>query len=241
MPYPYIPKEYPVKQLMRAALVTSLFASSAVLAQDVEMNMNVDVDEDGMPSTSIQMKGVGPDGEQQGVKMKVRAGGANANMEIRVKGGVQTTTETYSESYTETRTSPAPQPQARPVAAPPPAAPAFRNCGTGPSDPGCTMTRDGKYAMDADTWSGFYQSLKSQPNEITREEMTEKMLKKNYLTAKQLGLLLDLFNNEITRLDVAKFAASHVVNPQHALGFSSKWNNSISAGEYTEIISEQQP
>jgi len=229
-----------VKQIVRAALVSSLFVSSAALAQDVEMNMNVGVDEDGMPSTSIQMKGTGADGEEQGVKMKVRAGGANANMEIKVKGGVQTTTETYSESYTETRTSPAPQPQARPVAPPPPAEPAFRDCGTG-RDPGCTMSRDGKYAMDADTWRGFYQSLKSQPNEITREEMTEKMLKKNYLTAQQLGLVLDLFNNEITRLDVAKFAASHVVNPQHALGFSSKWNNSISAGEYTEIISEQQP
>lgn len=150
-------------------------------------------------------------------------------------------TETYSESYTETRSGPPPQPQARPVPpAPAPVESAFRDCGTG-RDPGCTMTRDGKYAMDADVWNGFYQSLKSQPNEITREEMTEKMLKKNYLTAKQMGLLLDLFPNEITRLDVAKFSASHVVNPQHALGFSSKWDNSISAGEYTELISEQQP
>ena len=227
-----------MKQILRAALISSLFASTAALAQDVEMNMNVDLDENGMPSTSIQMKG--PDGEEQGVKMKVRAGGANANMQIKVKGNVQTT-ETYSESYTETRSGPPPQPQARPVPpAPAPVESAFRDCGTG-RDPGCTMTRDGKYAMDAEVWNGFYQSLKSQPNEITREEMTEKMLKKNYLTAKQLGLLLDLFPNEITRLDVAKFSASHVVNPQHALGFSSKWNNSISAGEYTEMISEQQP
>jgi hypothetical protein len=226
-----------VKQIVRAALVSSLFASSAVLAQDVEMNMNVDVDEDGMPSANIQMKGTGADGEEQGVNMKVRAGGNNANMQIKVKGGVQTT-ESYTETRTETR-SPAPQPQARPVP-PPPAEPLFRDCGTG-RDPGCTMMRDGKYPMDADVWSGFYQSLKSQPNEITREEMTEKMLKKNYLTAAQLSLLLDLYQNEITRLDVAKFAAPHVVNPQHALGFSSKWKNSISAGEYTELISEQQP
>jgi hypothetical protein len=54
-------------------------------------------------------------------------------------------------------------------------------------------------------------------------------------------MLLDLFPNEITRLDVAKVAAPHVVNPQHALGFSTKWQNSISADEYTELISEQQP
>jgi hypothetical protein len=54
-------------------------------------------------------------------------------------------------------------------------------------------------------------------------------------------MLLDLFQNEISRLEVAKVAAAHVVNPQHALGFSSKWQNSISAGEYTDLISEQQP
>jgi hypothetical protein len=122
----------------------------------------------------------------------------------------------------------------------PPPEPAYRDCGTD-RDPGCTLSRDGKYAMDRDAWRGFYQSLKSQPNEITREEMTEKMLKRNYLTAVQLGLVLDLFPNEITRLEVAKNAANHVVNPQHALGFSSKWHNSIFAGEYTDLISEQQP
>jgi len=109
------------------------------------------------------------------------------------------------------------------------------------NDPGCTMMRDGKYAMDAETWRGFYQSLKSQRNEITRQEQAEKMLKRNYLTAAQYGLLLDLFVNEISRLELAKNVASHVVNPQHALGFSSKWRNGISAEEYTEMISEQQP
>jgi len=228
-----------VKQILRAALVASLFASSAVLAQDVEMNMNVQVDEDGMPTTNIQMKGMGADGEEQGVKMNVRAGGANTNMQIKVKGNVQTT-ETYSESHTETTSSPPPQRQVRPSQPPPPSEPLYRDCGTG-RDPGCTMTRDGKYAMDADIWNGFYQSLKSQKSELTREEMAEKMLKKNYLTAAQLSLVLDLFNSELTKMDVAKFAVPHVVNPQHALGFSSKWKSSISADEYTELISEQQP
>ncbi|HEX8704742.1 MAG TPA: DUF4476 domain-containing protein [Myxococcaceae bacterium] len=232
-----------MKQILRAALVASLFASSAVLAQEVEMNMNVQVDEDGMPNANIQMMGVGADGEAQGVKMKVRAGGANANMNVKVKGNVQTT-ETYSESYTETSTtsstsSPPPQRHVRP-SPPPPSEPMYRDCGTG-RDPGCTMTRNGQYAMDADIWNGFYQALKSQNSELTREEMAEKMLKKNYLTAQQFGLVLDLFKSELTRMDVAKVAAPRVVNPQHAMGFSSKWNSSISAGEYSELISEQQP
>jgi len=227
-----------VKQILRAALVSSLFASSAALAQGVEMNMNIQVDEDGNPtSANIQMQGSDENGEAAGVNMRVRGSSTTTTTttrtQVKVNGVVQS-----DEHYTETTESgPA---RARPMPPPPPPEPAFRDCGTG-RDPGCTMSRDGKYAMDAETWRGFYQSLKSQPNEITREEMTEKMLKRNYLTAAQLGLMLDLFPNEITRLDVAKNAANHVVNPQHALGFSSKWQNSISAGEYTDLISEQQP
>nr|WP_236673409.1 DUF4476 domain-containing protein [Comamonas sp. JC664] len=93
--------------------------------------------------------------------------------------------------------------------------------------------------MDAETFRGVLQSLKNTSNEITREEMAEKMFRRNYLTAKQFGRVLDLFSNEITRLDVAKNAAPHVVNPQHALGFSSKWNNSISGDEYIEIMTAQ--
>jgi hypothetical protein len=226
-----------VKQILRAVLVSSLFASSAALAQGVNMNMNIQVDEDGNPtSANIQMHGTDENGAA-GVNMQVHGGTSTTTTttttttRTRTRNGVK-----IEESNTETTESgPA---MARPT--PPPSAPAFRDCGTG-SDAGCTMSRDGKYAMDAETWKGFYQSLKSQPNEITRQEMTEKMLKRNYLTASQLGLLLDLFRNEISRLEVAKTAAPHVVNPQHALGFSSKWQNSISAGEYTDLISEQQP
>ncbi|HVG61432.1 MAG TPA: DUF4476 domain-containing protein, partial [Hyalangium sp.] len=123
----------------------------------------------------------------------------------------------------------------------PPPPPAFRDCGVVANDPGCTMMRDGKYPMDAETWRGFFKSLKSQHNEISRQEQAEKMLKRHYLTAAQYGVLLDLFVNEISKLELAKNVASHVVNPQHALGFSSKWKNGISAEEYTEMISEQQP
>jgi hypothetical protein len=228
-----------VKQILRAALVSSLFASSIALAQGVEMNMNVEVDEDGMPSAEIKMQGMDENGQVQGVNMKVRGGttstsssSTSTSMEVKVKG-------------TGMQQPPPPQPAvlpSRPMPPPPPPpAQAFRDCGVVANDPGCTMMRDGKYPMDGETWRGFYQSLKSQANEISRQEQAEKMLKRNYLTATQYGLLLDLFVNEITRLDVAKNSASHVVNPQHALGFSSKWKNGISAEEYTEMISEQQP
>jgi hypothetical protein len=201
------------------------------------MNMNIQVDEDGNPTSANIQMGVDENGGAAGVNMQMHGTTTSTTTttttRTRVRNGVKT-----EESYTETtEAGPA---HARPTPPPPPAEPAFRDCGTG-RDPGCTMSRDGKYAMDAETWRGFYQALKSQNNEITREEMTEKMLKRNYLTAAQLGMLLDLFNNGITRLDVAKVAAPRVVNPQHALGFSSKFPNSISAGEYTDLISEQQP
>lgn len=222
-----------MKQILRAVLVSSLFTSSAALAQGVEMNMNVQVDEDGMPSANIQMKGQDENGEEQGVNMRVRSSSSNTRMDVKVKGSGMQAVEQQEEE---------PVQQMAPARhRPPPPPPAMaRDCGTG-NDAGCTMMRDGKYPMDAETWRGFYQSLKSQANEISRQEMAEKMIKRNYLTAAQYSLLLDLFVNEISRLEVAKDSAPHVVNPQHALGFSSKWRNSISAEEYTEMISEQQP
>jgi hypothetical protein len=228
-----------VKQILRAALVSSLFASSMALAQGVQMNMNVEVDENGMPNANIQMQGTDENGEVQGVNMQVRGGttsstSSSTSMEIKMNGsGMQQPAQ-------PAQPQPAMAP-ARPAPPPPPPPPAFRDCGAAANDPGCTMMRDGKYPMDGETWRGFYQSLKSQRNEISRQEQAEKMLKRNYLTAAQYSLLLDLFVNEISRLELAKSTASHVVNPQHALGFSSKWRNGISAEEYTEMISEQQP
>lgn len=114
-----------------------------------------------------------------------------------------------------------------------------RDCGTGPNDPGCGLSRNGFVAMDAQVFSGFVTSLRSVMNEITREDMFEKMIARNGMTAMQLSQVLDLFNNEITRLDIAKTAATHVVNPQHALGLSTKFNNSFSAEEFVEVYSGQ--
>ncbi|MCY1047719.1 DUF4476 domain-containing protein [Corallococcus sp. bb12-1] len=218
--------------IVRAVLASSLFVSSVSFAQGAEINMQVDVDDQDMPGARIHVKASGPDGEE-GATVKVRGGGTR--MDVRVTGGM-TTTETHTETRTERNTeyvAPVREREVRERES----GPSFRDCGTG-SDEGCTTRRDGQLPMDASTWSGFYQSLKSEPNEIVREEKAEKMLKRVYLTAAQFGKVLDLFPNEITRLDVAKVAVPHVVNPQHALGFSSKWRNSISGSEYTDLITE---
>ncbi|RKG76995.1 DUF4476 domain-containing protein [Corallococcus exercitus] len=224
-----------MNRIARAVLVSSLFVSSASFAQDAEFNMQVDVDDADMPAARIKMKTTtNVDGEET-TTVKVRGGGTK--MDVRVTGGTMES-ESRTETHTETRGFRRSEPREEPRAERPmPSEPAFRDCGVN-SDEGCTTRRDGQLPMDASTWRGFYQSLKSENNELVRQEKAEKMLKRVYLTAAQFGMVLDLFNNEITRLEVAKVTAPHVVDPQHALGFSSKWRNSISGSEYTDIITE---
>ncbi len=117
-------------------------------------------------------------------------------------------------------------------------APVYRDCGTG-NDPGCTMVRNGHEPMDAATFNGVLTSLRGTANELIRESMCESFVNANYLTAAQFGMVLDLFSGEITRMDVARKAVTHVVNPQHALGFSTKFRNSIYANDYAELIASQ--
>jgi hypothetical protein len=149
--------------------------------------------------------------------------GGSMNVKVKVK-----TTKTTTTTRTQDDAPP-----------PPPAGSIYgRDCGTG-SDPGCTMRRRGELPMDAETFSGFLQALKGTANEITREEQANDMLASNYLTALQLSKVLDLFQNEITRLDVAKVAAPKVVNPKHALGYASKFQNSIRGSEYTKLMAAQ--
>jgi hypothetical protein len=82
--------------------------------------------------------------------------------------------------------------------------------------------------------------MRSTPNELTRQANCQAALQNQALTAAQLGLLMDLFNNELTRLDVAKFAATRTVNPMHAIGLSAKFRNSILANDYITVMGRQQ-
>ncbi len=223
--------------LARAVIAVSVFVATAASAQDVEMNMNVQVDDVDMPAAHIQMKGTGPGGEAESMDMDVQAGGARMN--VKMSGGMKS--ETSERTEKRERRVPEPRHHEEPRAVPVrgmASEPAFRDCGTG-EDPGCTMKRDGQLAMDAETFRGIMKALKSTSSELTREDMAEKMFKRNYLTAKQFGMVLDLFESELNRLDVAKNAAPHVVNPQHSLGFASKWENSLNGEDYVEIMSAQ--
>ena len=121
---------------------------------------------------------------------------------------------------------------------PPPPPMPVRDCGTG-RDPGCLMTRDGQYPMDAATFAGVMTALRTNGNELVRADLCNSLFNANYLTAAHLGQVLDLFNNELIRLDVAKKAADHVVNPQHALALASKFRNSFTQQDFVRAMTTQ--
>lgn len=101
------------------------------------------------------------------------------------------------------------------------------------------MTRDGRWAMDAATFQGLTQALRSSDFEMRRVQTAQSILANHYVTAIQFGLILDAFQSDFAKLNVAQMAASHVVNPQHTLGYGSKFNNSLVGGQYTELMAQQ--
>ncbi|HZI11188.1 MAG TPA: DUF4476 domain-containing protein [Myxococcus sp.] len=217
--------------LARAVIASTLFVSSVALAQDVEMNMNVQVDDQDMPSANISVKTRAPSGDE--ANMNVQAGGAKIEMKVKAPA-VRVEVEEHHEERREVRRREPEVVHVKTVHT----ETAVRDCGTG-EDTGCTMKRNGEYPMDAETFRGIMKSLKAASNELVREDIAEKLFKRNYVTAKQFGQVLDLFENELTKLDVAKTVAPKVVNPQHALGFSSKWENELNGEDYVELMSAQ--
>jgi len=123
------------------------------------------------------------------------------------------------------------------AAAPVPAPAAVaRDCGTGADDPGCNTQKEGAFAMDKDEFGGLMTALKAQRNEITRKEMALGSMENSFVTARQFGQIIALFNNELTRMEIVNERAARMVDPKRALGFSATFRNGITAGEYTAVI-----
>ena len=207
---------------MSRVIAVTLALSAAAWAQEEEVNMNMQV------GGSVQS-------DTGSVQMQMNVPMPSVQMNVKVKQRTTTTTTTVTSTDDDDAPAPATTTTAsargRAMAVP-------RDCGTG-NDPGCAMARSGQYAMDAETFRGFLEALRADANEISRKEMCETTFENHFLTAAQLGLVLDLFQNEILRLDVAKAAAPKVVNPSHALGHAKKWRNSISGKEYTQLMAAQ--
>ncbi len=120
---------------------------------------------------------------------------------------------------------------------PPPALP-VRDCGTG-EDPGCSMVRNGITPMDRETFLGMMTALKANRSEFTRAEMALNIINTSGVTAKQLGLVMDLFMSEFTKMDLVKKVVARLVNPQHALGLSVKFSSSFNQGDFTKLMTQQ--
>ncbi len=160
--------------------------------------------------------------QQEDVQMNVDMQGMpGMNVKMKVKTTTRTTTTTTTE---------------QPMGA---VAPAGDDCGAGAPDPGCSMSRAGSLPMDREEYLGFLEALRGNDFELQRESMVKDTLKRSWLTARQLGLVLDLFENELTRLSVAKSGIARVVNPKHALKLGTKFENSINASDFTKSVNAQ--
>ncbi len=98
-------------------------------------------------------------------------------------------------------------------------------------------TRGG--GMDADAFDGFLQALRANRNELLRKDAALSTLERNRISARQLGSVLDQFNNEILKLDVARAAAPRVVDPRNAIGLSTKFRNAIHQSEFVALMNQQ--
>ncbi len=112
-----------------------------------------------------------------------------------------------------------------------------RDCGTGPDDPGCDLTRRDRSPLDRGGFEGVMTALRAQSNELVRKDTALTILDKNLITARQFGQIIALFNNELTRMDVVRDRASRMVDPQNALGFAATFHNSFTAKDYVEVVS----
>jgi hypothetical protein len=135
-----------------------------------------------------------------------------------------------------------PQPDEPPMVYPPhrPTAPpvhlAPRDCGTGADDPGCQERRDGRAPQDASAWKGMQANLRAERNELSRRDLAVELVGDGLLTAQQFTALLDTIGNELTRLELARSLVPHVVDPQRAIGYGSRFNNSINRREFIEAL-----
>ena len=133
---------------------------------------------------------------------------------------------------------PPPPPPPGAMAPPPPPPPNARDCGTG-ADPGCTVQRNGLWAMDRAAFEGFLTSLRAARGEFARGDIASSVLSRNAVTAMQLGIVLDQFASEFRKMEVAKVAAPRVVNPQAAVGLSAKFSSTFNQREFVELMSRQ--
>ena len=106
-------------------------------------------------------------------------------------------------------------------------------------DPGCGLARGGLLPLDADAFGGLTQALKGTPSEVAKLDMCRSVLRSSALTALQLGALMDFFDSEITKLELARAAAPKLTNPKSAFGLATKFRSSPKRQSFTQLMAAQ--
>ncbi len=229
-----------MKRMLRAAVVVSCLSSMAFaqVEEVEEVEVTGAAVQVGTMGAAVQVGPLGASVVMPGVQANVRLGGVVQTSTVVVQQPVVVRERVIVQQAAPVMVRERVVVQQQPVYVQQVA----RDCGTGPSDPGCLMSKNGQLPMDGATFAGVLQTLRAQRNTIVREEMAQKMFARQFVTAAQLGLVIDAFaDHGITQLDVAKELAPRVVNPQHAMLHSTKFQNSISAEEYVGVMAAQAP
>lgn len=95
--------------------------------------------------------------------------------------------------------------------------------------------------QQADGWHRLLRAHLVAPERfgrLNKEPIATAALKRRRITAAQLGVVMDQFTSDLTKLDVVKAVASNVVNPEHAIGHSTKFSSPLSSGEYVELMNQ---
>ncbi|MFN3200340.1 MAG: hypothetical protein ACE366_18220 [Bradymonadia bacterium] len=110
------------------------------------------------------------------------------------------------------------------------------------SDPGCHFVKNGKHPMGKAAWKGFLQSVKSSsPNVFQMLDQVKSVMGNNYITSKQLMVLVKQFKpNVFQMLDVVKACGPKVVDPQNGLGIGQPFQpNVFQAKDAVKVMSGQ--
>jgi hypothetical protein len=113
-----------------------------------------------------------------------------------------------------------------------------RDCGTG-ADPGCSMRRHGRLPMDAAAFHGLMSALNAHALDAQKVATFAPIAGAQYLTAAQLGRVLDTIVMDDAKLQIARAAAPHVVNPMHALSLANEFVMSSNQSAFTQLMGTQ--
>ncbi|MEZ0313432.1 MAG: RICIN domain-containing protein [Myxococcota bacterium] len=111
-----------------------------------------------------------------------------------------------------------------------------RDCGTGNDDPGCNMQRNGDYPMEGTAFNAMLTGIKSTPAEPQRVNMVRQMVVNKWITAQQLGVIIDLFRSETQALEAVRGAAHRVIDRDNLSVNITKFRSTPNKQAYTKII-----